>query len=192
MLDLGSGIHRISKEVIAVDFFPQKGVDVVADVFCLPFAQGACDGIWMGGLIEHVPDPQRLIEESRRILKPGGWLYCEAPFLIGEHNAPGDYFRWTRQGLSRLFEGWEVEWAGDVIGAFSALAYQLRSCLAILTSFGSDHLYRILHEAVWSYVVWPIKFLDRLFGWHPRAKAHAAAYGILVRKPVKIETAVVK
>ena len=183
VLDLGSGTFKIADYVLAVDLSCKKGVDVVADVCHLPFGNGTCDGIWMGGLLEHVPDPSGLILECRRVLKQGGWVYCEAPFLFGEHNAPGDYYRWTRQGLKRLFQDWEIEWTTDVAGVFSALACQLRVCLSLFTSFGSDLLYRIMHEAVWSYVVWPIKHLDALFRWHPQAKAHAAGYGIMVRKP---------
>lgn len=182
VLDLGSGAFRIAEHVTTIDLLPKKGVDVVADVCRLPFRDNTCDGIWMGGLIEHVPEPSELIRECQRVLKPGGWLYCEAPFLYGEHNAPGDYCRWTRQGLSRLFPGWEIEWVTDVTGAFSALACQLRVCLSLLTSFGSDLLYRIMHEAVWSYVVWPIKQLDVFFRHHPRATTHAVGYGIMVRK----------
>lgn len=182
VLDLGSSTFRISDHVIAVDLSHKKGVDVIADVYFLPFGNETCDGVWMGGLLEHIADPGRLIIECRRVLKRGGWLYCEVPFLYGEHNAPGDYYRWTRQGLKGLFQEWEIEWVTDVTGAFSALACQLRVCLSIITSFGSDLLYRIMHEAVWSYVVWPIKHLDACFSWHPQAKAHAVGYGIMVRK----------
>mgnify|MGYP001585991399 CR=1 FL=1 len=182
VLDLGSSTFKVADHVIAVDLSCKKGVDVVADVCRLPFGNNTCDGIWMGGLLEHVPDPSGLILECHRVLKRVGWVYCETPFLYGEHNAPGDYHRWTRQGLKRLFQDWEIEWVTDVTGVFSALACQLRVCLSLLTSFGSDLLYRIMHEAVWSYVVWPIKHLDACFRWHPQAKAHAAGYGIMARK----------
>jgi len=182
VLDLGCGTRRLSSHVIAVDLNPGELVDVVGDGNCLPFGEGTCEGVWMGGLLEHVENPGQILAESMRVLKPGGWLYCEVPFLWGEHNAPGDYRRWTRGGLRQLFREWDIEWLHDVSGPFSALAYQMRSCLSIITSFGSDLLYRVMFEAVWSYVVWPVKFLDPCFKGHPRAQADAAAFGIMVRK----------
>jgi SAM-dependent methyltransferase len=136
----------------------------------------------MEAILEHVPNPLQVLAESDRVLKPGGWLYCEVPFLQGEHAAPGDYRRWTQEGLLQMFHSWRVDWIEAASGPFSALAYQLRSCLAIMTSFGSDFLYRILFEAVWGYVVWPIKFLDACFGWHPRSQSHAFGYALMVRR----------
>ena len=182
VLDLGAGSQQLASHVVGIDLLPGECVNIAADVAKLPVKSGVCEGVWMGGFMEHVPDPAAMLNESWRVLKPTGWIYCEVPFLQGEHNAPGDYQRWTRQGLCLLFKSWEIEWVVDVSGPFSALAYQLRTCLSILTSFRSDLLYRILFEAFWGYVVWPIKFLDALFIWHPRAQSHAFGFGIMARK----------
>lgn len=182
VLDLGCGDRLLSPSVIAVDLKPGKYVRVVADAARLPFRNGTCRGVWMDALLEHVPDPAGILKEVSRVLKPEGWLYCEVPFLQGEHAAPGDYRRWTRQGLGQFFEGWKVEWIEAVSGPFSVLAYQLRVCLSLLTSFGSDKLYRYLFEAVWGYAVWPVKFLDFIFRSHPYSGAHAFGYGVMASK----------
>jgi hypothetical protein len=39
-----------------------------------------------------------------RVLRPGGRLYLIAPQGWEEHNAPHDYFRYTKYGLRYLFE----------------------------------------------------------------------------------------
>lgn len=182
VLDVGCGSRRLGGPVIAVDLRPGKYVSVVADAAHLPFQDGSCRGLWMEALLEHVPDPSGILEEASRVLKSRGWLYCEVPFLQGEHAAPGDYRRWTRQGLTQLFSGWRVEWIEAVSGPFSVLAYQLRACLSLLTSFGSDKLYRYLFEALWGYVVWPLKFLDFFLRRHPYSDAHAFGYGVMASK----------
>ena len=38
-----------------------------------------------------------------RVLKPGGYIYSEVPFLQGFHADPDDYQRYTLQGLKILF-----------------------------------------------------------------------------------------
>lgn len=47
-------------------------------------------------------DPAHIVGELLRVLAPGGGIYIEVPFIEGYHAAPGDYWRWTIDGL-RLF-----------------------------------------------------------------------------------------
>lgn len=41
----------------------------------LPFADSSFDGAWTIWVLEHVPDPERAMEEMRRVLRPGGVLF---------------------------------------------------------------------------------------------------------------------
>jgi SAM-dependent methyltransferase len=45
----------------------------------LPFPDGNFDGVVLSHVIEHVVRPLRLVDESLRVLKTGGWLYVECP-----------------------------------------------------------------------------------------------------------------
>ena len=183
ILDVGCGTRKLSEDVIAIDLTPGDCVKIVGDACHLPFADESCDGVWLEAVLEHVPDPRAVLTEIQRVLKPHGWLYLEVPFMQGEHAAPGDYQRYTKQGFEQLLkEDWQFEWFQMAAGPFSALAYHLRSCLSMITSFGNDKLYRATFEAVWGYVVWPIKWLDYLFKDHPRAHAHAFGYAMMLRK----------
>ncbi len=160
-------------------------MDVVADAEALPFEDGSCEGVWLEAVLEHVARPDVALREARRVLKEGGWLYCEVPFLQGEHAAPSDYRRWTRQGLRQLFDDWEIEWLEPASGPFSALAYQLRVCLAALTACGSNRLYGLLFGTLWAYVVWPVKFLDVFVRRNAFASAHAFGWALMARKPAR-------
>jgi ubiquinone/menaquinone biosynthesis C-methylase UbiE len=50
----------------------------VADAMALPFGDDSFDVAVCSHVYEHVPDPQRLFAEIRRILKPGGVCYFAA------------------------------------------------------------------------------------------------------------------
>lgn len=56
-------------------------------------------------MLEHVDDPFKCAGEIARVLKPGGILYIDLPFLQPEHGYPRHYFNATREGLKRLFTG---------------------------------------------------------------------------------------
>jgi SAM-dependent methyltransferase len=48
---------------------------------CLPFRDGALDGVLAGEIIEHLYDPALLLRECRRVLRPGGVLVLTTPNL---------------------------------------------------------------------------------------------------------------
>ena len=46
-----------------------------------------------------MPNPVALLGESRRVLKPGGAIFGDVPFLQPLHLAPHHYFNFTPYGL---------------------------------------------------------------------------------------------
>jgi SAM-dependent methyltransferase len=55
-------------------------------------------------VMEHVRYPYRGMSTIRRLLRPGGWALITTPFLIQVHEGPGDYTRWTSDGLRYFME----------------------------------------------------------------------------------------
>jgi SAM-dependent methyltransferase len=85
-------------------------LDVLADLTALPFRPGVFDAALHIVTIEHLPEPGRALREIARTLQPGARLLVAAPQDWEVHQAPHDYFRYTRHGLAYLLEtaGFEI------------------------------------------------------------------------------------
>jgi SAM-dependent methyltransferase len=58
------------------------------------------------GLLEHIPDPQRIVDELHRILTPGGKLIISASAVFSYHEGPDDFFHFTPYSFQLLFRRW--------------------------------------------------------------------------------------
>ncbi len=52
-------------------------------------------------VLEHSASALELLGEFRRVLRPGGALFITLPFVFEYHAVPGDFRRWTHQGISQ-------------------------------------------------------------------------------------------
>lgn len=79
-------------------------VNLLGDGARLPIRDGSVDTILCTEVLEHVPEPARLVAEMRRALVPGGKLLLTVPFIQPLHELPSDYYRYTPSSLRRLAE----------------------------------------------------------------------------------------
>jgi SAM-dependent methyltransferase len=77
-------------------------VDVWGDAAALPFGDNEFDTIAAFQVLEHVPEPSKVLVEAYRVLRPGGGIYISTPFMWGLHELPHDYFRYAPAGLHHL------------------------------------------------------------------------------------------
>lgn len=134
VLDLGAGEGSYrerfpGRRYFAVDLalgdrrWDYGRLDVLADLHRLPFRDGSADVLVSTQTLEHLRDPRAFFREAARVLRPGGVLHLTAPQSFREHQAPHDYWRFTRYSLRMLAEeaglrGIEVE---DLGGFFAFL-----------------------------------------------------------------------
>lgn len=77
--------------------------DVFGDGQRLPFASDSFDSVVLLDVMEHLPAPNYAMAEAHRVLKSGGVLVVQVPFLYPLHDQPHDFQRWTEHGLRTLF-----------------------------------------------------------------------------------------
>ena len=102
-------------------------LDALADLTALPFRASAFPAVLHIVTIEHLREPGAALAEMARTLEPGGRLLLAAPHEWEVHQAPHDYFRYTKYGLQYLLEkaGFEILELWPVGGYFRLLARRL-------------------------------------------------------------------
>jgi len=113
---------------LGLDIKPGRGVAVIGDAQALGIASDRFDSILCTEVLEHLPEPQRAIDEMFRVLRPGGSLILTTRFLFPIHDAPHDYFRYTKYGLRHLlrrFEIVELQEETDAVGTLAVLTQRL-------------------------------------------------------------------
>jgi SAM-dependent methyltransferase len=180
IVDLGAGGRRISTDTVALDFVAGPDTDVVGDVQRLPFQDGSVDLVFATGLFEHVEDERAVIAEIRRVLKPGGLVHVEIPFLEAYHEDPIDVRRLTADGLDRAMRraGFRTLRRGGHIGPTVALV-SLAARWSALWFEGEGRVSKALSFACFtgaSVVLWPFKFLDGVLA--KKKGAHGLSMGV--------------
>jgi SAM-dependent methyltransferase len=91
--------------VVNVEIVDYVSTDVLAVGEALPFQDDTFDAALSLAVLEHVRDPFKCAQELLRVVKPGGEIIADVPFLQPVHGYPHHYYNMTQQGLRNLFEG---------------------------------------------------------------------------------------
>jgi SAM-dependent methyltransferase len=124
---LFDGVRYETADFAGVDK-PYGPLDHVCDLTDIPVPDGSVDLVLCSQVLEHLPEPPRALAEFHRILRPGGQAWLSAPLFYEEHEAPYDFYRYTRYAWADLadragFEVSSLEWLEGYLGTVS---YQLR------------------------------------------------------------------
>jgi SAM-dependent methyltransferase len=134
---VGSGVEHLYDaediDLIGTDIFVSPSTRLVADGHMLPFADETFDAVLVQAVLEHVLTPQTVVEEIYRVLRPGGLVYADTPFMQQVHEKAYDFTRFTVSGHRWLFRRFELIEAGASLGAGTALLWSIRYFIAACT-----------------------------------------------------------
>jgi SAM-dependent methyltransferase len=86
VLDCGAGLRDTYYDnVINFEIVDYDTTDVVGLGEKMPFKDNVFDAVISIAVLEHVRDPFACAAEIARVLKPGGILWCSAPFMVPLH-----------------------------------------------------------------------------------------------------------
>ena len=111
--------------VIESDVSLNERTQIVLDCHNIPFSDNSFDCIIAQAVLEHVKYPLTCVSEIHRVLKKGGIIYAETPFMQQVHGEAYDFYRFTLSGHRILFEKFiEIE-AGAVSCAGTSLLWSI-------------------------------------------------------------------
>jgi len=155
--------------------------DVFADCQQLPFRDSVFDTVVCTQVLEHVAEPQRLMREIARVMRPGGILLLTAPMLWPLHEEPYDFYRYTRHGLRMLVNAAGLTVVRETQRGYGASA--LGQAFLDLHFNGFRHCLpgKIYIQAVCRCVNALCAFLDRIMP----ARRLALGWAVAAQKPAK-------
>ncbi|MCG2593050.1 class I SAM-dependent methyltransferase [Ramlibacter sp. XY19] len=109
----------------AGDFGMAHGDDITYyDGKHIPFADQSFDAALCIEVLEHAEDPEGLLAEIARVLKPGATLLMTVPWSARRHHIPHDFHRFTSERLQSMlaaqgFGDVEVQERGDDVGVIA-------------------------------------------------------------------------
>lgn len=189
VVDLGCGtapykvdILKVADEYIGVDwknsFHEQSNVDIFASLTePLPIKDNFADMVSSFQVMEHLPEPSDFLSECFRILKPGGSFFLTVPFMWHVHEAPHDYYRYTRHGLEYLLKknGFSDIEVKEKSGFWQMIGLKFN----YYTSSFSNGIWCWLFIPVWWIVQKITPILDRLHNY----PTETIGYSVAAKKP---------
>lgn len=110
MLNAGCGTRDIHSylrtrgvtKITRYDVASQEPDVIIGYLESMPFADMSFDSVLCNAVLEHVRDAESAVRSLARVVRKGGHIVIAVPFLQPYHPSPGDYRRYTADGLAQL------------------------------------------------------------------------------------------
>lgn len=113
-LDIGCGVMPYRSLLLGSDsrITQYIGLDMPSEIYhhpnlywngnSMPLADATIDSAMATEVLEHCQNPDIVLREIFRVLRPGGTFFLTVPFLWPFHDTPHDEYRFTSFALERL------------------------------------------------------------------------------------------
>lgn len=147
LLDLGCG-SKPYKDLFQVDQYigvdievsghdhTNENIDVFYDGKTIPFDDNTFDSVFSSETFEHIFNLSEILDEIKRVLKPGGKLMITIPFVWDEHEIPYDFARYTTYGLTHILEE-----KGFKIHVKTKTTYYVETIFQMSTAYLFQHVF---------------------------------------------------
>lgn len=132
ILNAGSSTLQLGANCVNVDIQRKRNVDVICDIHELPDSLGVFDAIVCNAVLQYCHNPQRVAEEFYRVLKPGGYLFVDAPWVQPFCLDTPDRYRFSQDALKSIFSNFKLIRIGPSIRpgyAFAMMGVQIARTL---------------------------------------------------------------
>jgi SAM-dependent methyltransferase len=188
-------INEFNVKTICLNITPEKFPDIQADGAYLPLAPDSFDAVICTEVLEHVPDPRLLIEESYRVLRPGGRFVATVPFLYRIHSDPYDFGRYTDHywdyALRKAgFDNIQIERHGQF---YAVLLDYIKQYLSRMG--GESRIGTLIRRLLGLLIVFPIQpwllqYEKQLRFTNPQfTSSFTTGFGIVATKPSQVQSA---
>ena len=146
VLDVGCGdrpydaLLAAAREVVGFDVPGNPHADLHGSIDAIPVEDASFDVALCLQVLEHVPDPAAAVRELHRIVRPGGRVLLTTHGVYPYHPNPEDLWRWTHEGLERLFRT-NAEWSSVTVHPGAGTG----GTTAMLVAHGLDLLAKRAH-----------------------------------------------
>lgn len=137
-MDLGVGDD-------AIDY---SHLNIKGDLRNIPLENSSVDVIICIQVLEHVPEPWKVLKEFNRILKKDGFLFMSLPHSVPLHQEPFDFYRYTKHGVEYLLlnNQFYINYIKPQLGNASKIANDLRMS-GILLMENKKYFFGYLYKA---------------------------------------------
>lgn len=161
---------------------------IIPDLFWdgkhLPLESESIDCLLATEFMEHYAHTADILEEIKRVLKPGGLVFTTTPFIWNLHEIPYDEYRYTPYALKRIFKtvGFENIQINPTSGWNNSLATMLALWIncAPMSNKKRKWLFKIIFP-IFKYLVKNDEIPTDFDNWH---KSMSQGYAALCYKPL--------
>ena len=179
----GIGLSEIrtaaSPQMVFTDVRWTPIVSLLCDGHQLPFREAEFDGLIIQAVIEHVLDLQKVMSEVTRVLRVGGLIYVECPFLQPGHGGAYDFARLTQVGLRYALRDFLEIDSGISGGPGMAVALTLQAALRTVMP---GLYWRYFADWITDWMFFWLKYLDPLLTLNEAATDVASGFYFIGRK----------